>query len=328
MKAVCLVSGGLDSALAARLIQEQRIEVVGVNFVLPFESSGKARKRSAAGQVAECLGIDLRVVQLGEAYLEVIEHPAHGYGSNANPCVDCHIFMLKLAKEMMEELGARFVVTGEVLGQRPMSQRLDMLRKIEKESGLKGLVLRPLSAKLLEATIPEQEGWVERDRLLAISGRSRKELLRLAGEKGVVGFSSPAGGCLLTDPAFALKVRDLIDHGMLTLHDIRRLTAGRHFRLPKGSKLIVGRNQSENEELMSGALPDEQVMTTPDVPGPAAVLIDPGAAGETLLAASIVARYSDGRDAGGVKVEISGPEGRAVVEVAPLAPESVKVMMI
>jgi tRNA U34 2-thiouridine synthase MnmA/TrmU len=328
IKAVCLVSGGLDSALAVRLMQEQGIRILAVNFVLPFLKTAAAGGGDVPARVARSLGIDLRSVHLGDGYLDIIRHPEHGYGKNINPCIDCHIHMLRKAKEIMVAEGASFVVTGEVVGQRPMSQRRDMLRRIEKRSGLEGLLLRPLSAKLLDPTIPESRGWVRRDDLLAISGRSRKELIRLAHQKGITGYSTPAGGCLLTDPGYALRVRDLMAHDMLTLRDVKRLAVGRHFRLPQGSKLIVGRNEADNEALTGMAGPGDTVLSTPYCPGPTAVLSGDGAEEEAGLAAGVVARYSDDRQKGLVSVLIVSKETERIEDVAPLDPGRVRELMI
>jgi hypothetical protein len=190
------------------------------------------------------------------------------------------------------------------------------------------LLLRPLSAKLLEPTIPESKGWIRREDLLAISGRSRKELMKLAREKGVSGYSTPAGGCLLTDPAFALRVRDLLEHDMLTLREMRRLTVGRHFRLPLGSKLIVGRNEADNETLTEMVGPGDTVLSTPGCPGPTAILSGCDAAREEGLAASVVARYSDDSRKGLVGVLISSTGGERTMDAAPLDPDRVKELMI
>jgi tRNA-specific 2-thiouridylase len=328
VSAVCLLSGGLDSALATRLMQEQGIRVIAVSFMLPFRQAADSGEGSAPRRVAASLGVDLLSIALGEDYMEVIRNPDHGYGSNVNPCIDCHIHMLKQAKRIMMTEGASFVVTGEVVGQRPMSQRGDVLRRIAKLSGLEGLLLRPLSARLLEPTVPETKGWVRREALLAISGRSRKELMRLAAEKGITGYSTPAGGCLLTDPAFALRVRDLMTHGMLTLGEMQRLTVGRHFRLPQGSKLIVGRNQADNEALASRVRPADTVLTTPECPGPTAVLSGEEAASEEGLAAAIVARYSDDRHKNLVRIRIVAGDSERVEDVVPLDPEAARRMMI
>ena len=328
IKALCLLSGGLDSSLAAKVVRDQGIEVIGVNFIGPFLASGDQVKASAAAAVARSIGIDLRVIALGEDYLEVIRNPRHGYGSNLNPCIDCRIYMLKKVKEMMSQEDASFIVTGEVLGQRPMSQRKDTMRKIEKESGLEGLLLRPLSALALAPTIPESKGWVSRESMLSITGRSRREQMRLAKERKVDGYSSPGGGCLLTDPHFAPRVKDLIDHAMLTEYHIGLLKVGRHFRLPRGSKLIVGRNMVENQVLQSEVRDPDLLMITEDCPGPTAILAGSDASQEWGLGAGIVARYSDGRQGGLVKVRIRSADGEAVEDIKPLSPAKVAQLMI
>jgi tRNA U34 2-thiouridine synthase MnmA/TrmU len=327
MRAVCLLSGGLDSSLAIRIIIDQGVEALAVHFTGPFGGCTEVRD-SAAYAVATSMGIRLIVVSLEEDYLEIVKAPKYGYGSNVNPCIDCHIYFLRRAKEIMEREGASFVVTGEVLGQRPMSQRLDTLIRIEKASGLAGLIVRPLSAKLLEESVPESKGWVNRDDLLAINGRSRRDQLRLASEKGVRGFSSPAGGCLLTDPRFAVRVRDLIGHDGLTMHGAGLLRVGRHFRLPLGSKLIVGRDQKDNEHLLSKAQPWDVVLDTEDCPGPIAILTGEAAVGEVDLAASVVARYSDGRFTGRVRVHVISPDGHHFQDAVPLDAENVRRLMI
>jgi tRNA U34 2-thiouridine synthase MnmA/TrmU len=327
-EALCLLSGGLDSALAAKLVQEQGIRVTGVHFLIPFGRYVKREARLPVHAVAESLGIDLEVVHLGEEYLEIVLHPEHGYGSNVNPCIDCHIFMLKKAGRMMESRGMDFVVTGEVVGQRPMSQRSDTMRRIEKECGLEGYLVRPLSAHLLEPTRPELEGLLDRDALLGVHGRSRKELLRLAQEKGVRGFSSPGGGCLLTDPGYARRVRDLMEHDMLTLHSVDLLSVGRHFRLPAGGKLVVGRNESDNSALSDLAGEDEVLLTTPEIPGPTAVLTPSVLSEDEILAAGVVARYSDAPRHGKVRIRIGEAENARFIEVRPLDPKSTSDLMI
>jgi tRNA U34 2-thiouridine synthase MnmA/TrmU len=327
-EALCLLSGGLDSALAAKLVQEQGIRVTGVHFLLPFGRYCKREAHLPVDAVAESLGIDVEVVELGEEYLEIVRHPKHGYGSNVNPCIDCHIFMLRKAGQMMESRGMNFVVTGEVVGQRPMSQRSPTMRRIEKESGLEGYLVRPLSAQLLEPTRPELEGLLDRDALLGVHGRSRKELLRLAHEKGVRGFSSPGGGCLLTDPGYARRVRDLMEHNMLTLHNIDLLSVGRHFRLPAGGKLVVGRNESDNDLLSDLAGEEDVLLTTPEIPGPTAVLTPSVVSGDDMMAARIVARYSDAPRNGKVRIRIGDAEDARLIEVSPLDPESTSGLMI
>ena len=328
IKAICLLSGGLDSSLAIRLMQEQGIDVRAVNFVGPFGRCAGGDVDSPAQAVAGALGVDLQTVVLGEDYLEIIRNPRYGYGSNVNPCIDCRIYMLRRAREIMGREGASFVVTGEVVGQRPMSQRADTMRKVEKDSGLIGLLLRPLCAKLLAPTVPEEQGWVDRERLLGISGRSRKELLRLAEEKRVTGYSSPGGGCLLTDPRFAVRVRDLLKHDVLTLDGIELLKVGRHFRLPLGSKLVVGRNEADNIRLLALHNESDTVLTTESCPGPTAILKGARAREEEDLAAAIVTRYSDGRTAGVAAVSITSPTGRRIRDTAPMAADDVEGLMI
>jgi tRNA-specific 2-thiouridylase len=328
IKAVCLLSGGLDSSLAIKLMQEQRIDIQAVNFVGPFGRRVAASGDSPAQSVARALGVDLEIITLGEDYLEIIRSPRYGYGSNVNPCIDCRIYMLRRAREMMERDEASFVVTGEVVGQRPMSQRTDTMRKVEKDSGLEGLLLRPLCAKLMAPTVPEERGWVDRERLLGISGRSRKELMRLAEEKGVQGYSSPGGGCLLTDPRFAVRVRDLLERDSLTLDGVELLKVGRHLRLPLGSKLVVGRNEDDNMRLLALRTESDTVLTTESCPGPTAVLRGARAREEEDLAAAIVARYSDGQAAGVATVRITSPAGVRVRDAVPMAADDVAGLMI
>ncbi len=298
MKAVALISGGLDSTLATKLMQDLGIELVALNTVSPFclcnHRSAKGCFHGAAS-VAKELGIKLVSINVSEEFLEIVKKPKHGYGSNMNPCIDCRILLFKKAKELMGQEGASFVITGEVLGQRPMSQMRRTMSLIEKEAQLTDLVLRPLSAKVLEPTLPEREGWVPRDKLLAISGRGRKDQFALASALGVKDFPCPSGGCLLTDPEFSKRLRDLMRHnGDFTLNDIFLLKLGRHFRLSKGVKLIVGRDEKENEGILSLVLPQDHLfMAAPDLAGPTA--LGRGAFDEELITSScrIVARYCD-----------------------------------
>ncbi|MDP3804786.1 MAG: hypothetical protein Q8Q87_04470, partial [Candidatus Omnitrophota bacterium] len=225
-KALALLSGGLDSILAAKLVLEQGIEVEAINFLTIFCTCTHKGCQHAATQAAKTLNIPLKIFNITEEYLEVIKNPKHGYGSNMNPCIDCRIFIFKKAKDYMKEAGASFIVTGEVLGERPMSQRRDAILLIEKEAGLKGLILRPLSAKLFEPTIPEKEGIVDRAKLLDISGRSRKPQIVLAKKFAIFDYPCPAGGCLLTDPGFAKRMKDLLVHDALTLDNARLLKFG------------------------------------------------------------------------------------------------------
>jgi tRNA U34 2-thiouridine synthase MnmA/TrmU len=199
--------------------------------------------------VQDNLGADLEICDISKEFLKLLIKPEHGFGANLNPCIDCKIFMLTKAKEMLKRLGAAFVVTGEVLGQRPMSQHRQALGLIEKKSGLEGLILRPLSAQLLEETIPEKEGWLKRGNLLSFSGRSRKPQINLAQESGMRNYPNAAGGCLLTDPGFASRLKELISHHDLNLENIELLKVGRHFRLSQQARLVVGRDEKEDKEL-------------------------------------------------------------------------------
>jgi tRNA-uridine 2-sulfurtransferase len=252
MKAVALISGGLDSRLAAKLVKMQGIDVVPVNFTIPF--SHKIKEDSPGpydkdALIRSDLGCDLTKISLTEEFIGVVKNPRHGYGANLNPCIDCRILMLRKAAELMQGSAAKFVITGDVLGQRPMSQHKNALAAIEKEAGLEGLVLRPLSAKLLTETIPEREGWVDRDKLMGFCARGRQAQIELAKELGIENYPNPAGGCLLTDPIFAKKLKDLMNFGELDIDNIELLKSGRYFRVSVHAKLIVGRNDAENNRL-------------------------------------------------------------------------------
>jgi tRNA-uridine 2-sulfurtransferase len=294
-KAIALLSGGLDSTLAVKVLLDQGIAVEALNFTSPFcTCTGKnAGCKSEAVRVAEEFGIPIKVMNKGADYLEIVRNPKHGYGKGLNPCVDCRIFLLKKAKEYMLEIGADFVFTGEVLGQRPMSQRRDTLRVIERESGLEGLLLRPLSAKHFKPTIPELEGWVDRDKLLAIQGRSRKEQFQLAEELEVKNYPCPAGGCLLTELTFVGKIRDVFDHSdELNMRDFRLLKLGRHFRIGRRTKVIIGRNESENALLEHAVQPGEATLRWSGGPSPLAAVM--GESSEELIerAGQVLLRYT------------------------------------
>jgi hypothetical protein len=276
--AIALFSGGLDSMLAVRMVQAQGIQVLGIHFISPFFGEGIQGNSGKynAEQAAEQVGIPLKVVSLGSDYLEIVRKPRHGYGKAVNPCVDCHAFFFRKAKEYMLEVGADFVITGEVLGQRPMSQRRDTLRVVERESGLIGLLVRPLSARCLPPTIPEEKGWLDRQRLGAVKGRSRKEQILLAQEFGVVEYPTPAGGCLLTETSYQSKVRDLfVREAVLDPHDFRLLRTGRHFRIGERTKTVIGRNQADNEQLLLAVRPGDTLLRWQEGPSPLALITGP-----------------------------------------------------
>jgi tRNA U34 2-thiouridine synthase MnmA/TrmU len=304
MKAIALLSGGLDSTLAAKIVIEQGIELEALNFLTVFCTCTNRGETCLASQKAvNALGIPLKVFNVSDEYLSVVKHPKHGYGSNMNPCIDCRIFMLKKAKAYMEETGTSFIVTGEVLGQRPMSQRRDAMRLIEKEAGLEGYILRPLSAKFLPVTIPEKEGWINRENLLGIQGRSRKPQMKLADHFGIRDYPCPAGGCLLTDPQFANRMKDLMLYTPdFSLNDVHLLKIGRHFRFSPHLKLVVGRNEEDNQKIQTFAQEGDILLKVLHHPGPLSLLRGEPNGTEIEKAASITVRYSKAKDLKSVEV--------------------------
>ncbi len=294
MLALALFSGGLDSIMATKMIQDQGIEVAAVNFASPFCLCGESRFRSL--KVAQQLNIPLKVIDVGETYLRIIKNPKHGYGKNMNPCIDCRIFMIRKAKKYAKEIGASFIFTGEVLGERPMSQRRKALEIIEKEAGLEGKIVRPLSAKLLPETEAEKKRWIKREELLDIKGRSRKRQFALAEQYRIKDYPCPSGGCLLTYKEFADKVRDLFKHNQrASMKDIRILKVGRHFRYEK-NKIIVGRSEFENKQLLKLKSLSDYFFEVPDCGSPITILQGPKHKRAIKNAASLTARYSDVKD--------------------------------
>lgn len=317
-KALALLSGGLDSTLAVKVMLEQGIEVEALNFTSPFcTCTGKnAGCKSEAVRVAEEFGIPIKVMNKGIEYLEVVRNPKHGYGKAINPCIDCRIFLLRKAKEYMPVSGADFVITGEVLGQRPMSQRRDTLRVIERESGLEGLLLRPLSAKHFAPTVPETEGWVDREKLLAIHGRSRKEQIELAEELDVKNYPCPAGGCMLTEVSFAPKVKDLFDHSdELNMRDFRLLKLGRHFRLAPRTKLLVGRNEAENATLAAHLQPNEASLRWIEGGSPVSVVMGTVTPDILDIAGKILLRYTKADSGSTCAVKVNRSETEEILRV-------------
>jgi tRNA U34 2-thiouridine synthase MnmA/TrmU len=332
MKAIALLSGGLDSTIAARVIMEQGVELEALNFMTVFCTCTNRGATCLASQKAvETLGIPLKVFNVSEEYLGVVKHPQHGYGRNMNPCIDCRIFMLKKAKAYMEESGAVFIVTGEVLGQRPMSQRKDAMHLIEKEAGLEGFILRPLSAKVLPTTIPEKEGWVDRERLLNISGRSRKPQIELADHYGIHDYPCPAGGCLLTDPGFAKRMKDLMVYNpQFSLNDVHLLKMGRHFRFSNGVKLVVGRNEEENQKIQTFAQGEDILLKVSSFPGPLSLLRGKLNEGDIEKAAAITVHYGKGKDLGKIEVTYKGvdEDHHQSLSVSPISRGEIERLMI
>jgi len=294
VKAISLFSGGLDSILATKIILNQGIEVIAFNVKTPFGIAKKDGATEAEAAIKQ-LNIPLKILTVDKEYIKMLRNPKHGYGKNINPCVDCKIFILKKAAEYAKEVGADFLFTGEVLGERPMSQHGPALRTIEEEAGLKGKLLRPLSAKLLPETEAEKKGLVDRNQLGAIKGRSRKPQFQLSKEFKITIFPSPAGGCLLTCEEYAKKLEDLFEHkkGVSTA-DVTLLRIGRHFRLGE-NKIIVGRNEAENKFLFSRKTKNEYYFELPDIVGPITILQGAKTKKAIQTAAELTAFYSDAK---------------------------------
>ena len=290
MKAIALFSGGLDSTLAMKLIIDQGIDVVALNINTGFGST-KDRLEHMQNMCAQ-VGAELKIVDIQSEYLQdVLFDPKHGYGKNFNPCVDCHAKMFAVAKRMMDEMGASFLISGEVMGQRPMSQNKDALQTVLDESNCEGLLLRPMSAKRLEPTIPEIEGWVDREKLEGIVGRSRDRQMELVKEIGLEDFESPGGGCLLTDENFSKKMVDFIKYDTFEVRDIPVMKFGRHLRLSDGAKLVVGRNKDENHFLQEIENKKFLHLKTDGFPGPHALLSANASQEDKELAARIILSY-------------------------------------
>lgn len=324
MKALALLSGGLDSILAIKTVQEAGIEVEAINFTSPFcRCSGASGGCNAAGEAARQLGVKLYYQRCGEDYLRIVENPPHGYGKRMNPCLDCRIHKFKLAKEKMAEIGASFLITGEVLDQRPNSQRRDAMDIVERDADLRGLILRPLCAKHLRPTIPEEKGWIDRNKLLDIKGRGRRQQMDLA-ESYSLDYPCPSGGCLLTYEEYSQKLKDLLKHeGRLNLRSINLLRHGRHLRLSPHVKIIVGKNESENEQLKNAAQPGEILLETVDRQGPVTLVLGQPNEDELAKAAAVTAGYAHVPADEECKVAASGAIEKELT-VKPLPRETIK----
>ena len=322
-KAVAMLSGGLDSELAAKLVLDCGVELLGFHLLNAFAAAGRpGRRRLRAQRVACELGMPLKLEPFTERLSRLVVSPAHGHGSEMNPCIDCRIEALRLAWKYAGEEGGAFLVSGELLGQRPMTQRREAMALIDREAAVEGKVLRPLSALLLPVTDAEREGLVMRERLLDLRGRSRKRQLALVKEYDLNEFSSPAGGCLLTDPAFSGRLREFFSHGgTLDLNELHVLKLGRHFRLNDGTRAVVGREERDNLKLLSYLRPGDVAMEAAAGSSPIALLRGRATDENIRLAAAITARYSRHRREREVEVVWwgegrDGRDGRVTVEPA------------
>jgi tRNA U34 2-thiouridine synthase MnmA/TrmU len=289
-KALGLLSGGLDSSLAAMCLKRQGVEVTCVSFVTPFFGSKKAEL------AAKQMDIPLIVEDISEVHLDMVKTPKYGYGKNMNPCIDCHAMMFRLAGEMMAERGFDFLFSGEVLGQRPMSQNANALRSVANYSGHPGRILRPLSAKVMPITAVEEQGLVDREQLLDIQGRSRKRQEELAKEWGITDYPSSGGGCLLTEIRFSDRLRDLINHQPdCSVNDVELLKIGRQFRLSEKAKLTLGRHQKDNEAIKEAAEDTHTLLNTPGLPGPIGVVTGIPTDEDLQVAGAILASYGKGK---------------------------------
>ena len=319
IKAIGLLSGGLDSTLAVQLMIDQGVDVSVLNFVTLFCTCTRKGCRHEASRVAEVFNIPIKIISAGNDYIEMIKKPKYGYGRNMNPCIDCRIFMFRKAKKYMEKIGASFIFTGEVLGQRPMSQHKKALNIIEQESDLEGFVVRPLSARLLSPTIPEEKQWIDREKLLSIQGRRRLPQMELADKFGFNDYPCPAGGCRLTDPGFAKRLKESFEYNEDSIKDIRLLRYGRHFRLESGAKAVVGRNEEENKALLGFFDKDDILMEVVDVGSPIVLLKKGKSRDDIKKAATLCVRYSDSNIGEDTKISLkNGKEHEELLKISSL----------
>lgn len=330
MKAIGIVSGGLDSLLATRLVMEMGFEVLALHFVIGFEPTHlRGTEALSLPEAIVRTGAKCELVDVRQEFAKVLANPSHGYGANLNPCIDCKIYMLSRAKEKMKELSAAFVFTGEVLGQRPMSQRMQALQLIARESGLGEYLVRPLCGGLLPPTAPEKQGIIRRDQLQSIQGRSRTAQMALAEELGVADYPTPAGGCLLTDPSFANRAADLMKRRpgkILRIDDPRLLLVGRHIVLPQGGKAVIGRKEEENDiiENFSSLGP---ILAAEDVPGPSTLVEGSPSPDDLDAAARLTARYGKGKSMDTVTIRVTKPDGDVVfLSVPPNPPTDCRIL--
>ena len=324
VRALGLCSGGLDSILAGLVLKKQGIKVEWISFETPFFSATKARL------AAQQTGIRLHTQNITKIYLKMLKNPSCGYGKYMNPCIDCHTLMFKLAGQIMQQAKFDFLFSGEVLGQRPMSQTRPSLRYVEKNSGYDGYILRPLSALKMQPTIPEQRGLVDREKLFGITGRSRKLQIQLAAQYKITKYPAPAGGCLLTDKNFSCRLGDLFAHQeYYSEKELNLLKFGRHLRLNNDFKIIVGRTQKDNENIISQVDPQKNlILKTATIPGPT-VLMDIKAPDQIIqLAASICAGYTKALPGEKIQVKISKDKNDTTLSVTGLSSDKIKPYLI
>jgi tRNA-specific 2-thiouridylase len=319
MKALALFSGGLDSALAIKVIKDQGIDVIALNFVSHF-FGGKNEK---AENMAKQLGVQLEYVEFSKRHTEIVKNPSQGRGKNMNPCIDCHALMFQIAGELLEEYGADFIISGEVLGQRPMSQNAQALEKVKAISGLEELIVRPLSGKLLPPSKPEKEGWIDREKLLDINGRSRKRQMELMDAYGLVDYPSPGGGCLLTDPGYSQRLRILEQDGLLEEENsylFHLIKTGRFFRFEKGKYLIVGREKEDNQKIDTYRDRGSLYIRGTDVPGPHILGYGDLTLSQVEFAKNLFSRYSKTKGVEEITVAVNGHHEK----VAPIDREQLE----
>ena len=319
-KAIALYSGGLDSTLAILVMLRHGVEIEALKFLMPFggDVGSSSSHNLKPYPAAEQFGFNVELYDLGWEFVEIVKNPKYGYGKNMNPCIDCRLLMLKKAKDYMETSGADFVITGEVIGQRPMTQLRNSMNLIEKQCGLEGRLVRPLSGKLLKPTIPEKEGLIKRDWLLDFSNRSRKRQTELAEQFGLKDYNAPAGGCFLTDKHYCLRLKDLFAFNKnFDLNDIDLLRVGRQFRLTDRCKFVVGRNESENDAISSLARDTDIIFEVKNTGSPIGLLRGEPDSGAIKLAASITVRYSDSKHENTVIVDILTGLQKNMVQVKP-----------
>jgi tRNA-uridine 2-sulfurtransferase len=324
VKALGLCSGGLDSILSALVLRDQGIHVEWVSFETPFFSSEKARNASSQ------TNIPLTVEKITPVYMEMLKNPPVGYGKYMNPCMDCHALMFRLAGEIMGARGFDFLFSGEVLGQRPMSQTASSLRYVEKQSGFDGHIVRPLSARLLPETLPEKAGKVDREKLLDLRGRSRKPQIELAAHYGIAHYPAPAGGCLLTDRGFSVRLKDLLlHHSNPSEKDLELLKYGRHLRLSPNVKIVVGRTREDNENILTWYNGRKDfLIKLESIPGPLVLMTDGGSSETVMKAGAICAGYGKTPEHQPVNIILTTPSGRESLTVLPVSPKDVRNLLL